>query len=182
ILAHNQKTKFIIAGKGPFEEGLRKQAAFLGIANRVYFTGYISDEVRNNLYRWADVAVFPSLYEPFGIVALEAMAAGTPVVVADSGGLGEIVRHGVDGLKAYHGNSQSLAQNILAILKHPELGESLKQNAFLRVQEEFSWREIAGKTADVYREVMAAHRSTPWSIDERRGKIFDRVFRLLAKH
>ena len=66
----------------------------MGIANRVYFTGYIPDEVRNSLYSWADVAVFPSLYEPFGIVVLEAMAARTPVVVSDCGGISEIVRHG----------------------------------------------------------------------------------------
>ena len=95
----------------------------MGIANRVYFTGYIPDEVRNSLYSWADVAVFPSLYEPFGIVVLEAMAARTPVVVSDCGGISEIVRHGIDGLKAQTGNSHSLAQNILALLRQPQLGE-----------------------------------------------------------
>jgi len=89
ILAHYPQAKFIIAGKGPYLDALKNQASALGIANRVYFTGYISDEVRNSLYSWADVAVFPSLYEPFGIVALEAMAARTPVVVSDCGGISE---------------------------------------------------------------------------------------------
>jgi glycogen(starch) synthase len=182
ILAHHHNTKFVIAGKGPFAEALKKQAALLGIANRVYFTGYIDDDVRNNLYHWADVAVFPSTYEPFGIVALEAMAARTPVVVADSGGLDEIVNHGLDGLKTYSGNSHSLAQNILAVLKNPALGERLRENAFRRVQREFNWLEIARETAGVYREVWEANRSMPWLYTERQGKIFDRVYRLLSKN
>lgn len=182
ILAHHPQAKFVIAGKGPYLDSLKHQAALLGIANRVYFTGYISDETRNSLYSWADVAVFPSLYEPFGIVALEAMAARTPVVVADSGGLGEIVRHGVDGLKAYSGNSHSLAQNILAILKQPQLAQRLRENAYRRVLDEFNWRNIARQTAAIYREVREAHLSTPWSAAERQGRIFGRFNRLLARY
>jgi len=65
---------------------------------------YISDEELLKLYKCVDVAVFPSLYEPFGIVALEGMVANVPVVVSDTGGLGEIVEHGVDGMKSYTGN------------------------------------------------------------------------------
>jgi len=182
ILAHYPRTKFIIAGKGPFQDALKQQAAVLGIANRVYFTGYINDEVRNSLYSWADVAVFPSLYEPFGIVALEAMAARTPVVVADCGGLGEIVRHSEDGLKSYIGNSHSLAQNILAILKQPQFAGELKENAYRRVLNEFNWQQIARQTAAVYRGVWEAHRSTPWSAAERQSGIFGRFNRLLAKY
>ncbi|MCL6639131.1 MAG: glycosyltransferase family 4 protein, partial [Firmicutes bacterium] len=121
-------------------------------------------------------------YEPFGIVALEAMAARTPVVVADCGGLGEIVNHGVDGLKTYCGDSHSLAQNILAVLKDPALGEYLRDNAFKRVEREFSWSEIAQETAGVYREVWESRRNLPWTYAERQGKIFDRVHRLLNRN
>jgi glycosyltransferase involved in cell wall biosynthesis len=182
ILAHYPQAKFIIAGKGPYLDALKNQASALGIANRVYFTGYISDEVRNSLYSWADVAVFPSLYEPFGIVALEAMAARTPVVVSDCGGISEIVRHGVDGLKANTGNSHSLAQNILALLRQPQLGESLREEAYRKVTEEFNWKAIARKTASVYREVWEAHRSTPWFSEERQSGFFGRFNRLLARY
>ncbi len=178
ILAHHPQTKFVIAGKGPYLDSLIHQAAVLGIANRVYFTGYISDEVRNSLYSWADVAVFPSLYEPFGIVALEAMAARTPVIVADSGGLGEIVKHGEDGLKAYAGNSHSLAQNILAVLKQPQLGEKLRENAYKRVLNEFNWHIIACQTISVYQDVWEAHCGTPWSAAERQSGIWGRFNRL----
>ncbi|NPV72621.1 MAG: glycosyltransferase family 4 protein [Pelotomaculum sp.] len=182
ILAHHPQTKFVIAGKGPYMDFLKQQVMALGIANRVYFTGYISDEVRNSLYSWADVAVFPSLYEPFGIVALEAMAARTPVVVSDCGGISEIVRHGEDGLKAYTGNSHSLAQNILAILKQPELGERLKKNAYQRVISEFNWKNIARRTASVYRSVWDEHRSAPWVAVERQNGVFGRFNRLLARY
>ncbi|RJQ27628.1 MAG: glycosyltransferase family 1 protein [Peptococcaceae bacterium] len=181
ILSHHPKTKFIIAGKGPFENALRYQAAQLGIAHRVYFTGYIDDEVRNSLYSWANVAVFPSLYEPFGIVALEAMAARVPVVVADSGGLSEFVRHGVNGLKVYPDNSHSLAQNILAILHQPQLGRQLMEQAYREVLDVFNWPEIARRTRDLYREVREEYRSAPWYGQEQQGRIFDRVSRLFGK-
>lgn len=182
ILANHPQTKFVIAGKGPYEAALKQQTAMLGISNRVYFTGYINDDVRNSLYSWSDVAVFPSLYEPFGIVALEAMAAGTPVVVSDCGGISEIVRHGENGLKANTGSSHSLAKNILAILKQPELGNQLREIAYRRVLNEFNWKNIARQTALTYREVYEAHRSTPWSASERQSGFLGRFNRLLSRY
>jgi len=182
ILFHCPKTKFIIAGKGPHEEELRRQASLLHVWQRIYFTGYIDNELRNSLYSWADVAVFPSLYEPFGIVALEAMAALTPVVVSDTGGLMEIVSHGVDGLKAYPGNSDSLADMIIAVLKDPMLGERLRTNAFRKVQKKFNWRQIALLTRDVYREVANEYRHSSWPESQwQRKKLFKRMTRFLAR-
>lgn len=163
ILARCPKTKFIIAGKGPFEDVLRRQAENLGISERVYFTGYVEDDVRNTLYSWADVAVFPSLYEPFGIVALEGMAARTPVVVSDTGGISEIVEHGVDGLKANTGDARSIAKQVIEILSDDVLARSLKENAYRKVKKEYTWPEIAGRTIDIYREVINAHRKSPWA-------------------
>jgi len=182
VLAHYPQTKFIIAGKGPYLSALKRQVEALGIANRVYFTGYINDNVRNSLYSWSDAAVFPSLYEPFGIVALEAMAARTPVIVSDCGGISEIVSHGVNGLKAATGNSHSLAQNILAVLKQSELGEYLKENAYSMVLDEFNWRHIARQTVAVYKEVLDAHRSTTWPVADRQNGIFGRFNRLIARY
>ncbi len=182
VLSHYPRAKFIIAGRGPCAEQLKQQAALLGVDRRVYFTGYIDDETRNSLYGWADVAVFPSLYEPFGIVALEAMAARTPVVVSDAGGFREVVRHGEDGLMAYTNDSHSLAQNILAVLLNPDLANRLKENAYRRVLADFNWRIIARRTIDVYREVWQAHRNSPWSSSERSYGLFGRFNRLLARH
>ncbi len=181
ILSRYPQTKFVIAGKGPHEGALRHQVSTKGIANRVYFTGYIDDETRNSLYSWASVAVFPSLYEPFGIVALEAMAARTPVVVSDTGGLGEIVRHGMDGLKAYPGNSKSLADMVLWLLNDPETADILKTQAYRRVVEDFNWRKIARQTVEVYREVMSERRNTYWNNNERIGSIFGRVNKIFGR-
>jgi len=182
ILKFRPGTKFLIAGRGPHEGALRSQASAMGIDNRVYFTGYVNDELRNALYNWADVAAIPSLYEPFGIVALEAMAARTPVVISDTGGLGEIVDHRVDGLKAYPGNSQSLADMIIWMLNDRQMAENMKERAYEKVRRHYSWMEIARQTREIYRDILNARRAVTWyDTSDRYGGIFDRVTRLFGK-
>lgn len=180
ILAQVPNTKFVISGKGPYLNELQNQASRLGIAGKIYFTGYIDDYTRNSLYSWADVAVFPSLYEPFGIVALEAMAARTPVVISDTGGLSEIVTHNFDGLKAYPGNPRSLADMILRILLNPQLAQQLQQNAYLKVKRQFNWRDIAAGTLDTYRRVWDEHRLTDWNARQR--GFIERFSRALGRY
>ncbi|MBF7081907.1 glycosyltransferase family 4 protein [Desulfallas sp. Bu1-1] len=180
ILAQVPNTKFIISGKGPCLNELQNQASRLGIADRLYFTGYIDEYTRNSLYSWADVAVFPSLYEPFGIVALEAMAARTPVVISDTGGLSEIVTHNYDGLKAYPGNPRSLADMILRILHNPQLAQQLQQNAYQKVKRQFNWRDIAAGTLDTYRKVWEEHRLTDWNA--RQCGFIERFSRVLGRY
>lgn len=180
VLAKMPNTKFIIAGKGPHLKELQNQAARTGIDKQVYFTGYIDDYTRNSLYGWSEVAVFPSLYEPFGIVALEAMAAQTPVVVSDAGGLSEIVVHNYDGMKAYPGNPRSLADNILAVLGNPRLAMQLRQNGCRKVKQQFNWRDIAAGTMEVYKEVWEEHRSCNWYV--RQGGIFERFSRVWGRN
>ena len=162
VLRRFDKVKFIIAGRGPYEHELKERCYQLGIFQRVYFTGYIDDFTRNALYRGADVAVFPSLYEPFGIVALEAMAARVPVVVSDSGGISEIVLHGVNGLKAFTDNPLSLADNILWLLEHPDHAQQLKERAWKDVQEIYNWQKIAAETVKVYKEVYEEYLESDW--------------------
>ncbi|TYO96254.1 glycosyltransferase family 4 protein [Desulfallas thermosapovorans] len=180
ILARVPNTKFVIAGKGPYMQELQDQAARMGIAQSIYFTGYIDDYTRNSLYSWSDVAVFPSLYEPFGIVALEAMAARTPVVVSDTGGLSEIVRHNVDGLKAYPGNPRSLADMIINVLLNPQQAQQLRDNAYRRVLQKFSWRDIAAKTLHIYNKVWDEYRGSNWYV--RQGGLFNRFSKVLGKN
>ncbi|HUW66381.1 MAG TPA: glycosyltransferase family 4 protein [Spirochaetia bacterium] len=162
IFAGHYRAKLIIAGSGPFEPELRRLAAQLGIAHHVYFTGHVDEPKLKQFLHWAAVAVYPSLYEPFGIVALEAMAAQTPVVVSDTGGLSEIVRHGVDGLKFYPGNSDSLADTVLALLNNPSLGHRLTQEAHRRLAKDFNWEVLAGRTEEVYHEVVAESQKKAW--------------------
>ncbi|MDN5325991.1 MAG: hypothetical protein PWP41_687 [Moorella sp. (in: firmicutes)] len=162
ILSACPEAKLVVAGQGPMDSQLQNRARELGIDHKVCFAGYIDDRTRNQLYRAARVAVFPSLYEPFGIVALEAMAAGTPVVASETGGLAEIITHGVDGMRAYPGNAGSLADNILAVLQDDALAEKLSANGRRLVTEVYDWENIARRTADVYREVYNQYRRTPW--------------------
>ncbi|MDA8333541.1 MAG: glycosyltransferase family 4 protein [Peptococcaceae bacterium] len=162
IFAGYPRTKLVIAGSGPFEPELRHLAAHLGIGHRVYFTGHLDETRLKQFLRWAAVAVFPSLYEPFGIVALEAMAAQTPVVVSDTGGLSEIVRHGVDGLKFNTGKPESLADTVMALLNNRSLGRRLIQEAHRRLAADYNWDTLAGRTAQVYREVVAESRKQAW--------------------
>ena len=153
ILNGHEKTKFIIGGRGPMTDELKERVNSMGLSNKVAFVGYLEDQVRNKLYRVADVAVFPSLYEPFGIVALEAMSAGCPVVVSDTGGLSEIVQHEKTGLKCYTGSPQSLVDNVLKILNDEELRKSIKENALNEIHEKYTWNRIASRTVEVYQSV-----------------------------
>ena len=182
IIEQCPKTKFVIAGKGPYEVELRSQANFLGISHRIYFTGYVNDEVRNCLYNWADVAVFPSLYEPFGIVALEGMAAKTPVVVSNTGGLSEIIEDGFDGLLANPGDKGSLAEAVVRLLQDTRLRDELRFNAFRKAQKEFNWQQIALQTRQVYREVFNEYRNTTWhEVTGQPRHFLGRVSRLLVR-
>ncbi len=167
VLSYYPKVKFIVAGRGPAEDYLKNKAKDLGIYERVYFTGYIDDATRDCLYREAAVAVFPSLYEPFGMVVLEAMAAKTPVVVSDVGGLSEIVRHEENGLKCYPGNPNSLADGILRLLHEPEFASCLAVRAYRDLHQLYTWREIAHRTQQVYAEVKDDYEASAWKTDSR---------------
>ncbi|NLI58549.1 MAG: glycosyltransferase family 4 protein [Clostridium sp.] len=164
VLQYYNGAKFIIAGKGPQLEHLKAKANYMGVSHKVYFTGYIKDEELLKIYKCADVAVFPSLYEPFGIVALEGMVANVPVVVSDTGGLSGIVEHGVDGMKSYTGNANSLADSILEILHNPEKAEKMKENALKKVHSIYNWKVITDKTIEVYKGIINESEKSNWSV------------------
>ena len=155
VLQGYNDAKLIVAGKGGMLDELRAQANYLGISNKVYFTGYMDHKTLcNKMYKCADISVFPSTYEPFGIVALEAMLAGIPVVVSDVGGLNEIVDHGVNGMKSYAGNSNSLADSILSLLYNPGLCANIVKQAKLDVKNKYNWTKIAQDTHFTYQKAI----------------------------
>ncbi len=162
IIERRPNIKFIISGVGPKEADLKRQVDILGIKQQVIFTGYAGPKLRNSLYQLANVAVFPSLYEPFGIVALEAMITKTPVVVSDVGGLKEIIRHDHDGCKALPGDSHSLAEQILKLLENKRLAQKIAENGYSKVKRDYNWSKIAGDTIDVYNEVLNEYRRSEW--------------------
>ena len=154
ILNGYNDAKLVIAGKGGMMDELKAQAEALGLGNKVYFTGYLDSKQVQKMYKCADIAVFPSTYEPFGIVALEAMLAGVPTVVSDVGGLNEIVEHGVTGMKSYAGNSNSIADSILALLYDHALAATVSKNAKAKVKELYNWNKIAQDTHFVYQKAI----------------------------
>lgn len=162
VLSAAPNTEFVIAGKGPKLDELKDQAHKMGIADHVTFPGYISEEEKEKLYQVADTAVFPSLYEPFGIVALEAMASKTPVVVSGVGGFDEIVDDGQDGLKALPGNPDSLAEKIVKLLTDYSYADSLCDNGYRKAVEEYSWQGIARQTKEVYNQVLTEYLDSEW--------------------
>jgi glycosyltransferase involved in cell wall biosynthesis len=154
ILAECPQARILIAGRGPEAEHLKQQAAALGVSDRVNFIGFISDEDRNGLFKTAACAVFPSLYEPFGIVALEAMALMCPVVVSDVGGFSEMVKHAETGVTVYPNDADSIAWGILHTLNHPDWARNYALNARRSIDLLFNWPRIARLTIDVYRRVL----------------------------
>lgn len=154
ILDGYHDSKLVIAGKGGMIDELKAQVNSMGLSQKVYFTGYLNAKQVSKMYKCADVSVFPSTYEPFGIVALEAMLAGVPTVVSDVGGLNEIVEHGVDGMKSYAGNANSLADSILALLLNPELCDRVTKQAKIKVKNEYNWGKIAQDTYFTYEKAI----------------------------
>lgn len=154
VLREIPQARFFVAGKGGMLDELRSRAHAYGIADRFVLPGYVSDEDLLKVLRVADVGVYPSLYEPFGIVALEAMAARTPVVVSDTGGLSGIVEHGVTGIKTYTGSPDSLAWGIKQVLYHPDWGKWMVDQAYQRLIDTFNWDIIAEQTKAVYERVV----------------------------
>jgi glycosyltransferase involved in cell wall biosynthesis len=154
ILYGDPNTKFLLVGTGYYLDELKKQAEYLGISNNVRFLGYVSDDELKRLYKIADTVCIPSLYEPFGIVALEGMAAKVPVVISDTGGLTDFVQHMVTGITTYAGDSGSLAWGLWEALHNKELAKKIADEAYRRVNTIYHWKIIAGQTLRIYERVL----------------------------
>jgi len=159
VLSKFPKTKLVIVGKGEMEGELVRLAASLGIQNNVVFNfNMLSEEERIAHYATSDLAVFPSLYEPFGIVALEAMSMKKPVVVGARGisGMREIVVSGGPNQCGYHINPydpQDIAMGINMILGDENHMRTLGENARARVLSEFTWDIISRRILEIYTRV-----------------------------
>ena len=154
ILNGYHDAKLVICGKGGMMDELKAEANSLGISQKVYFAGYMNGKDVQRMYKAADIAVFPSTYEPFGIVALEAMLSENPVVVSDIGGLNEIVQHRENGMKTYCGNPNSIADSILELLYDHKLCADIVKKAKNKVRNEYNWSKIAQDTHFAYQKAI----------------------------
>jgi glycogen synthase len=145
-------TRFLVAGSGTHEAELRQQAEELSLTDYGTFLGWIGDDVLHSLYRIADVCVVPSIYEPFGLVALEAMASGCPCIVADTGGLREVVPHEEVGLRFRARDPRSLGEMVERMLTDVRLCDRLVAEGLEHIRR-FDWGDVAERTAAVYDEL-----------------------------
>jgi glycogen(starch) synthase len=145
--------RFVVAGTGTAEAELRRQAWRLGLSRKGVFLGWVGDDRLHSLYRIADLCIVPSIYEPFGIVALEAMASGCLCVVADTGGLREVVPgDGTVGLRFPSRDTDALQEILERVLTDDAERAQLVAEARNHVLR-FDWSEVARQTTDVYREL-----------------------------
>jgi glycogen(starch) synthase len=147
--------RFVVAGAGIHEDALRDQASRLDLDRHGTFIGWATDDLLRSLYRVADVCVIPSIYEPCGLVALEAMSCGCPCVVADTGGLREVVPHEQAGLRFARRDPLALAEALERLLGDERLARRLVAGARAHVQG-FDWARIADATGALYADVCAA--------------------------
>jgi glycosyltransferase involved in cell wall biosynthesis len=132
-------------------EDLIKEIEFFAESNDLIFTGYVKNEEAAALYNGAEVFVYPSQYEGFGIPVAEAMACGCPVVTSDSSSLPEVV--GEAGLLVEPNNAEALADSILNVLSDNTLKQSLKKMGLQRAQK-FNWKNTAKVTKSVYERIL----------------------------
>jgi 1,4-alpha-glucan branching enzyme len=152
VLRRCPESRLVVAGDGELELYLERVARSLGFPDRVRFAGWQTGAALVELYQRARVVVVPSLYEPFGIVALEAMACGRPVVASRTGGLEEILSDGVEGYLVRLGDHLELARRLAGLLLDPGLRERMGAAAMRRAAG-FGWDRVAGETLALYREL-----------------------------
>ena len=146
----NVSATLIIVGEGPIKEDLTAEVRKRGLQGVIHIIGFVDEAMLIALYRSSNIFVLPSVYEPFGIAVLEAMASRIPVVVSDVGGLSEIVEHGLTGLKFQPSDPVSLAASIRRLLEEGSLARELTQNAYRMLAEKYSWDVAAERTLRVY--------------------------------
>ena len=153
-------TRLVVAGRGRMAEPLLAQARRLRVRRAVRFAGHLSDADLAAVLAAVDAVVLPSRYEPFGMVALEAAAAGAPLVASTAGGLGEVVVDGTTGLSVAPGDTEGLVTAVRRVLDDPASARRRASAARSRLATDFDWTRIALDTAAVY----AATRRRPPTI------------------
>lgn len=152
VLDFCPNTVFVIAGSGDMEYRLMREAAHLGISDKVMFAGFVRGKELDALYRSADLFIMPSVSEPFGITPLESVINGTPVLISKQSGVAEVLTH---ALKTDFWDTDEMANKIVATLRHDTLRDTLREHGQTEVKR-LSWREAARKCVELYRELLVA--------------------------
>jgi glycogen(starch) synthase len=148
----------VLAGSGHERAEQQDRARRYEVADLIDWPGFLDDESLAALFRTADVVVVPSLYEPFGLVALEAQAVGTPVAVADTGGLRDLVQAGITGERFEPQNPTAIAEAVRRLLQDPQRAQAMAISAQRRAHKLYSWQAVANSVADVYASIQTPSR------------------------
>ncbi|MBW2967613.1 glycosyltransferase family 4 protein [Candidatus Woesearchaeota archaeon] len=154
VLQHVPDTKFIVVGQGDMFERMVNRAAELGILDKFMFTGWLKGADVHRAFQMADLYVMPSVAEPFGLVALESLKNGTPILVSKQSGVSEVVNH---ALKVDFWDVEEMSNKIINVLKYPELHAELTDNSVREVQK-FNLDEPAHKVKCCYEQAMTIKR------------------------
>jgi len=141
---------FILAGKGPYLSDYKALVRQAGLENHMLFIGYVNEREKATLLRRCDMLIVPSSYEPFGIVAIEGMAAGKPVIASRTGGLSSIINDGETGLVFDPGDVSGLSENISTLMEDPTLCAKLGEKALNEVKQKYNWEDVRDQTEAVY--------------------------------
>ncbi len=150
VLEKDPDVIFVLSGAGDMEGEMMDLAARLHIADKIFFTGFLGGTERDEVYAAADLFVMPSVSEPFGIAPLEAMKAGTPVLISKQSGISEVVKH---ALKVDFWDIDEMANKILSVVRHVGLRNTLSENAKYEVAN-LTWADAARKVDTLMHELV----------------------------
>lgn len=150
VLDHQRNVRFLVVGDGPLLPRLLSLSIELGIPDRVSFWGFVPEDGKAAIYSHCDAYVMPSVSEPFGITALEAMASGTPCIISKTSGVAEVAKN---CLLADFWDVDEMASLLLALLRYPQLSRVMPPRQVAEVRT-LGWRQAAEKTLQVYNEAL----------------------------
>ncbi len=152
VLEKMDDVKFVMAGSGDLMHRAVEMAAELGIGSKVLFTGFLCGEDVQKIYKMADLYVMPSVSEPFGIAPLEALDNDVPVIISKQSGVSEVLKH---ALKVDFWDVDEMANKIVAVLKYPPLGVTLRSHGNYEVRK-LQWKDCAAACNRLYEEMLVA--------------------------
>jgi glycosyltransferase involved in cell wall biosynthesis len=155
IRKENEKFKLIIIGEGPQWHKLHKQMNDLGLSSHCKFLGKLPFDELEAFYATADIFIYHSLWEGYGLIVSEALASGTPCVATNVGGAPEMITNGKDGYYFDVGDTDSIAKYTLKLMNDSQLLEKMSKHARKSMVKRLSWQHIAGQTVKLYEEVLA---------------------------
>ena len=154
VLELRQDVRFIVAGSGDLYSRCVELAAQLGIGQHFLFTGFLRGGDIQRVFAMADLFVMPSVSEPFGIAPLEAMSHDVPVLISKSSGVSEVLTH---ALKVDFWDTEAMADRMLAVLRYPPLGRTLRRSGPLDLRR-LTWDDAARTCKTTYEECLRAMR------------------------